>query len=158
MLKAFKVIKANLVDSRLEIVGAGPLQSFLKNKSEELQINESTFFIGKITDVEKFLKRIDIFVLTSTYEGFGLVILEAMIAGTPIISTKVPSVIEILGSEYPYFVDFKDSAKIANFVINIYENCSDFDFTSYYKKRLRLFDPVSVEKDIFRIYQSSVSD
>jgi glycosyltransferase involved in cell wall biosynthesis len=82
LMEALKHTKA-----RLLIVGSGPQEYSLKAESRRRQLEGQIFFIGHATDAEKFriLQMCDVYVSTSQHEGFGLVFLEAMACGLPII-------------------------------------------------------------------------
>jgi glycosyltransferase involved in cell wall biosynthesis len=71
------------------IVGDGPLRKELEQLANELGITEFVIFTGWRNDIEECLKAIDVLVLCSTTESQGLVILEAMSFGKPVIATDV---------------------------------------------------------------------
>lgn len=96
LLEAFAKLKRIKPDSRLLIAGIGPLEKSLKKASEDLGIDGDVVWIGKRSDIPSIMKAIDIFVLSSIYEGFGLVLLEAMAAGTPVIATNISAIPEVL--------------------------------------------------------------
>jgi len=72
---------------RLLIVGDGPQKQLLKQESIKRQLGNRVLFMGHIEESEKFriLRMCDLFVSTSQHEGFGLVFLEAMASGLPVI-------------------------------------------------------------------------
>jgi glycosyltransferase involved in cell wall biosynthesis len=83
----------------LIIAGSGRHEAHLRNRCSKLGIADRVRFLGYVPDddLPSLYASADIFVLPSTYEGFGLVLLEAMSSGTPVIATKVggiPSVVE----------------------------------------------------------------
>ncbi len=75
------------IDFQLLIVGGGKDERRLKKKAEDLGIK--ALFLGERDDVAEILQVIDVFVLPSFYEGFPVVILEAMAAGLPVVATNV---------------------------------------------------------------------
>jgi len=83
------------VDADLSIVGEGPLENELKELVESLGLAERVKFYGRLPDDQLFIlyKECDIFVLPSTLptECFGLVQVEAMLCGKPIINTDLPT-------------------------------------------------------------------
>lgn len=72
---------------RLLIIGDGPLQESLKRECQEKQLFDRVSFMGFVSESEKFklLQLSDVFVSTSQHEGFGLVFVEAMHCGLPIV-------------------------------------------------------------------------
>lgn len=78
------------------IVGEGPLRESLEIESEKLNIGGNVKFVGPRLDIPEILSILDVYVLSSLWEGLPLVLLEAMAAGIPIVTTRVggiPSVI-----------------------------------------------------------------
>lgn len=103
LIKVFKRLKNKIPDLRLIILGKGSLKSelieyayYLKLKVLDFEINKSyknedLVFLGFIDDPYNLIKNSELFVLSSHYEGFPNVILEAMACGTPIVSSNCPS-------------------------------------------------------------------
>lgn len=84
------------LDFRLLIMGDGPLKDRLERVSLELGLADKVKFLGFISDVSRMLSGLDIFVLPTLGEGFGLVLLEAMAHRLPIVSTNTMAVPEIV--------------------------------------------------------------
>jgi glycosyltransferase involved in cell wall biosynthesis len=90
LFKAFTQVAAEF-PSRLVILGDGGERSNLEKLARQLGIERQVTFLGFQTNPFKYLARSDIFVLSSLWEGFALVIVEAMACGIPVISTRCPS-------------------------------------------------------------------
>lgn len=84
------------MDSRLVIAGRGNLEPQLKNRARKLGIEQKIIWIGFREDIPAVMQAFDVFALTSAYEGFGLVLLEAMAAGRPVVATRVSAIPEIV--------------------------------------------------------------
>ncbi len=110
LLTGFQKLCESKPESTLQIVGKGILEKELKKFSEELKIQSNLTWTSQVSNVPEFFQEIDIFCLTSNYEGFGLVLLESMAAGVPIISKANDATLEVLGKNYPYFLQ-DDSPK-----------------------------------------------
>jgi glycosyltransferase involved in cell wall biosynthesis len=80
------------------VVGDGTLTNELKKRCIDLRIEENVVFAGERSDILEILSLIDIFVLPSVREGFGLSLLEAMECGKPIIATNVGGIPEVVKS------------------------------------------------------------
>lgn len=76
-------------EAHLYIVGDGPLRSSLEARAKKLGVHDRTHFIGWRNDVSAYYQHADCFVLTSAFEGYGMVLVEAALAGCPIVSTNV---------------------------------------------------------------------
>ena len=86
LLKAFAIVKEKM-DVRLLILGEGEEEGDLKRLSRELGIDKDVYFHGFQENPYKYMKRSTIYVLSSLYEGFPNVLIEAMTCGVPVIST-----------------------------------------------------------------------
>ena len=90
--------------SLLAIMGSGRLESDLKALALELDISDSVRFIGQVPNGRRYFKAFDVFALTSDHEPFGMVLLEAMAAGVPVICSDCgggPEVVGELGMFFP---------------------------------------------------------
>jgi glycosyltransferase involved in cell wall biosynthesis len=96
LLNALNLLNRNNFDWRLEIVGSGDLEENYKNKARGLGIADKVNFLGGITneDLPKIYRQADCFVLPSVNKGeaFGIVLLEAMATGLPVIASDLPGV------------------------------------------------------------------
>lgn len=73
--------------SLLAIMGTGRLESSLKALAVELGVSERVRFLGQVPQGRRYFKAFDVFALTSDHEPFGMVLLEAMAAGVPLIGS-----------------------------------------------------------------------
>lgn len=89
LLKAFADV-ARTRDVELNILGVGGLQAELEALAVQLGIRDRIHFLGFQNDPLVHMKNADIFVLSSLWEGFGNVIVEAMAMATPVVSTACP--------------------------------------------------------------------
>jgi len=71
--------------SLLAILGSGRLQDSLKALASELEVSEQVRFLGQVPNARRYFKAFDVFALSSDHEPFGMVLLEAMVAGVPVI-------------------------------------------------------------------------
>jgi glycosyltransferase involved in cell wall biosynthesis len=82
--------------SRLVVVGCGPLEAELKVLAVRLGIADEIVWAGFREDIPVVMNAFDAFALTSLYEGFGLVLLEAMAAARPVVATAVSAIPEVV--------------------------------------------------------------
>ncbi len=97
LLKAFVRLTADHPAALLAIAGDGPLRAELEARVEDLGIAGRVRLLGHRRDVPGLLAALDVFALSSAFEPFGLVVLEAMAAGLPILATEVGEMPTILG-------------------------------------------------------------
>lgn len=91
-------------NSLLVIIGKGRLEARLMQLAESLQITDQVRFMGQVPDARNYFKAFDVFALTSNHEPFGMVLLEAMVAGVPVICSDCgggPEVVADAGLLYP---------------------------------------------------------
>jgi len=91
ILEAFTIVKQIYPKLCLTIVGDGAERARLERKAREFSIHDQIDFIGETDDVSHYIKNAQCLVLTSHYEGFPLVIVEAMAMGVPVVAYDCPS-------------------------------------------------------------------
>ena len=72
------------------------MQEENKKLAQQIKVENRVHFLGFRNDVERILKTVDIVVLSSNWEGFGLAAAEGMAAGKPVIASSVPGLAEIV--------------------------------------------------------------
>jgi glycosyltransferase involved in cell wall biosynthesis len=123
LLRAFRRVRQE-VDAALVLVGAGELEGDLRRLAEELGIAPWVRFLGWQPNPFRFMRRADLFVLSSDYEGFGNVLVEAMACGCPVISTDCPyGPVEILGGgRYGILVPVGDEEGLARGMVQVLQD------------------------------------
>ena len=91
LLDALLVLKSKGFEFKHLILGEGPTRKDLTNKIERLGLEENVYLAGSVDQPINLIKEADTFILSSKFEGFGLVIVEALAAGTTIVSTDCES-------------------------------------------------------------------
>ena len=137
LLKAFKIINTK-INSKLLIMGYGPNESIIKEYVKKNKLNKIVKIIKYQDNPYKFLKRADLFVLTSLYEGLPNVLLEAMVLKKFVISSNCPTgPKEILNNEkYGLLFKMKNHIELAKKIYlykknrSIYNKKIDLGFKS----------------------------
>ena len=116
------------VPSKLLFVGDGPERPAAESLARELGICDHIRFVGKQEQMEEIMAIADLFLLTSEYESFGLVALEAMAAGVPVISTNAGGLPEInIHGETGYLSNIGDVADMSRHAIDLLSNQAQLD-------------------------------
>ena len=153
LLSAFSNVLESLPDTELYIVGEGYLQKQLMELCKSLGVSSKVRWLGKTEYISEFLSKIDLFILPSKYEGFGLVLLEAMVAKKPIIAANNSAIPEVLGERYEGLFSTGDAKALAQH-INTAINDKNFSerLVNSYSSQLNLFDPSDLNKYVRNIY------
>jgi len=105
------------------IAGDGPQRDPLYSLASELGVSDSLHLLGYRDDVPRLMSAADVFVHPSTTEAFGIVLVEAMMQGTPIVGSRAGAVPEIVVNEDTgYLVEPADSKAISDAVYRLLED------------------------------------
>ena len=113
LLRAFALVREQVPEARLAILGSGPLEAETRALVSSLGLDGAVTLPGR-TEIRDWLDRADVFVHTSRWEGFGIVLLEAMLASLPVVATRISAVPEIVvDGETGLLVDAADVEGVA---------------------------------------------
>ncbi|MCA9643863.1 MAG: glycosyltransferase, partial [Myxococcales bacterium] len=125
LVRAFRDV-AGQVNSALTILGEGPLRGELERECERLGVRDRVWMPGFTENVDAWYANSDVFVLTSRYEGFGNVLVEALQHGLRVVSTDCPTgPREVLGDSIGRLVPVGDSGRIAKAILEALEAPAD---------------------------------
>jgi glycosyltransferase involved in cell wall biosynthesis len=99
LLRALAVLRRSVPDLRCLIVGDGPERGPLEALARDLGVSESVHFAGYQPCPEQFLRAMDVFALTSRSEGFPVSLLEAWLAGVPVVCSAVGGIPAVVAHE-----------------------------------------------------------
>ncbi len=95
-LRGFEKVAGRDVDAHLVIAGDGPLRESLEAEAHESGLDGRVHFLGWRDDVQAIMAGLDVFLMPSLWEGFGMALLEAMGQSLPIVATRVSAIPEIV--------------------------------------------------------------
>lgn len=124
-VKGMEYLIGAVKDFKLLIIGDGSERKNLENLVKNLHLEDKVKFLGQISNemMPEMLVVADCFVLPSVKEGFGIVILEAMAVGVPVIGTRVGGILDIIeDGKNGILVEPEDSKGISNAVLKIYSH------------------------------------
>jgi len=128
-LRAFAATARSAPGAKLLLVGDGEEADALRALAAELNIQDKVCFLGRIDNhrLPEVLGECDCFVLPSRYETFGVVYLEAMASGLPVIATRCGGPEEFVNDQNGILVPVGDVEALAAAMRQIMEHASDYD-------------------------------
>ena len=103
LIDAFNLFAQQNSEWKLDIVGEGPEEKMYRQKIAEYQLEDRILIHPFTNNIQAYYSQAQIYVLSSRWEGFGLVLVEAMAHGLPIVSSNLPTSMEIMGDFGLYF-------------------------------------------------------
>ena len=160
LLKAIPDFLAGDCRIQFQIAGDGPEFDELKMLQTELKLEDKVQFLGFRNDVPILMKQSDLFVVPSLSEPFGIILLEAMAAGTPIVTTRNNGALHILNGDTVIFVDKASSSSLSSGILEAINNPEAAFERS--KNALELFrnhyTPDAVMPKVLSLYQTVSKD
>lgn len=152
--KAFKGVE----NAELVIAGKGPLQNKLTLLIKQNNLTSKIKLIGFInrTEVINQLDNCEVFVLPSHYETFGVVLIEALSRGIPVISTYCGGPECIVNESNGILVEPKNVNQLADALLKMYENHNKYDKTALRNNCLSLYGKETFYKKIIPIYLKAI--
>lgn len=147
LLRAFTEVHADNANVKLAIVGKGDLKQSIEDIINDLGLKDSVYLLGPRNDVEQLMSACDCFILASKYEGFGLVVAEAMSSQRVVIGTNCGGVKEVIGNE-GFLVEPKDHIALANAMQRAINLNADQRKDMGLKARNRILDKYSLETTV----------
>ena len=156
LLSAMKQVIDSGIDAELFILGEGAEKDNFTELTLELGINKRVHWLGRTPFVNEFLSQLDLFVLPSIYEGFGLVLLEAMQANKPVLATSNSSIPEVLGRDYAGLFETSNVEQLSGLIKKgLLEDAFAKQLVSNYSKRLEIFKPEVMAEKLLDVYEKS---
>jgi glycosyltransferase involved in cell wall biosynthesis len=140
MLEAIKIISIRRSDFFLEIIGDGNFKKEYEKLAKNLRISGNVRFYGRKNkeEIAEFMKQCDFLILPSLYETFGVVLIEAMACGKPVISTLSGGQKEFINDDNGILVLPKNSQALAEaieYMLDNYQNYSSDNISRYIRER-----------------------
>lgn len=156
LLRAFAHIANGSESVQLWIVGDGELRDELKIEVGRLQLSSKVKFLGVQKNVEDWMSAADVFVLSSAWEGFGLVVAEAMACEKVVVATDAGGVREVLG-DCGFLVPVSDSVALSNALKSAIQLPLEEACKLGVRARMRVLENFSMDSAVSRwlkIYES----
>ena len=159
LLKAFSKYFRNS-KSKLLIGGDGSQKEFLINLTKELGIENQVEFLGRLSreEVAKYMSLCDAFVLPSKYETFGVVYIEALASGKPIIGTYNGGAEDIINKDNGLIVKVDDVDALGLAMKDIRENINLYDPNKIRSECIEKFSKKKIINEILKVYNEVLNE
>lgn len=153
LIKAFNVFKGQRI--QLLIIGEGKERPELESLIKSLKLEEQVFLLGlkNRREVSDYLNQSDAFVLASRGETFGVVYIEAMLVGLPVIATKCGGPESFVNENNGLLVNCDDVEELKRALQQMYETYNHFDKKQIAMDCLRKYSPQSVASQLITVYK-----
>ena len=139
----------------LYIGGDGSQRSWLEALTVENGVKDQIIFLGALSrdDVSKWMNKCDCFVLPSRYETFGVVYIEALASGRPVIGALNGGAEDIINNLNGYLIPIDDIDILAEKMIEVYDNIESYDEEEIRIDCLKRFSPKVIVNKIISVYK-----
>lgn len=150
LLKAIAPVRKDFV---LHIGGAGRYLEYYKELARTEGIFERCRFHGFVQSVPDFMSKLHFFVSSSRIEAFGMVIVEAMASGLPVVTTSSGGPADFMDDECGVLVASDDTGQLRNAVERMMDEYKTFDRNTIRMKALTRFSPEAFLERIEKLYR-----
>jgi|26BtaG_2_1085354.scaffolds.fasta_scaffold00741_10 glycosyltransferase involved in cell wall biosynthesis len=159
LLKAFSIILKKYPDFTLVIAGDGPEKEKLQQLSKNLNVSKSICFKGAISreDVRDLMAMSLCYVLPSHVETFGVVVIEALSQGIPVIATRCGGPESIITSTDGILVEVNNEKALADGMIEIIERIDNYNSLDIRNHCIERFSDEKFVKNMLAVYENCIS-
>jgi glycosyltransferase involved in cell wall biosynthesis len=156
VIKAFKTVSDKYANCRLVIGGEGPEKYNLERLVIDLDLQDKIVFLGQLnrTQVREQMQNSHVFILPTRYEAFGVVYIEALSCGIPIVGTRAGGPENIIDETNGLLVDPDDVMQLADAMITIIDNYDKYDFERIRQDAVNKYSIEVVVESIIREFKN----
>lgn len=160
LIKAFAESFTDDPAVKLNIVGDGPLLPLLKDQAIKLGVGEQVIFSGRLSreGVRQAMLDADCFVLPSRYETFGVVLIEALASGLPLIATKCGGPEDIVNCGNGVLVEIDNVELLAEAMRALKRNKHKYDANRLREEAILRFGEAAFVNNVLPIYEAAIND
>ncbi len=142
-------------EAMLYIGGDGSQRAWLEALAQENGVKKQIIFLGALSrdDVAKWMNKCDCFVLPSRYETFGVVYIEALASGRPVIGALNGGAEDIINNLNGYLVPIDDIDKLAEKMLELYKKIDSYNEEEIRSDCLKRFSPEVIVNKIISVYK-----
>lgn len=155
LLKAISLCESNV---HVVFIGYGPLEDVLREMANDMNLTDRVHLLGKKDSSVPYLKGCDIGVLSTYWDGFGLVAVEYMAAGLPVLASNVDGLRSVIGDS-KYLFDVLDYKTLASKIMNLLKSEEEYSkATSYFSERADLFSANKMNEKYLILYRNLIKN
>jgi glycosyltransferase involved in cell wall biosynthesis len=161
LLQAFAKVHEEHPEARLVLIGDGPARQNLEGLAAELGIADRVTFTGSVPfeEIPRYLKAADIFAFASVTETQGLVTIEAMAAGLPVVAVDGPGTRDIVEHSKQGFLVENDPKALAKGLNKLLSDPQRMKrFSNHALKKAKMFDVNQLSKQMIGVYEQAIQD
>ena len=160
LVEVVSILRNKKINVTLDILGEGSNRELIVNKIESAGLQDYVKLHGNVENVEEYLKRSTVYVHSATYEPFGLVLIEAMAAGLPVVALDGGgNKIFIYNEENGYLVKQHDPVIFAEKIMALIETKDTFDKVSESAKKIaENYNITSYATVLLHIYNQAIKN
>lgn len=158
LIKAIPRVRESFADVKLYIAGSGVLSPGLEKYIKKNHLSRNLSFLGTIKDtsLNEWYNKMEIVIVPSVFEGFGLTAIEAMACGTPVIATDVDALRDVVEDGFNgLLVPYNDVQALSDKIICMLKNRSEQSkFSINGREKVKtLYNWNKISQDILKVYE-----
>lgn len=159
LLRAFQKVATKYDKAELWLAGDGPTRSDLEKEVINLGLYNRVRFLGVVTPelVPELFKKVDVMVVSSHYETFGVVIAEALMAGLPAIATRCGGPESIIQKYDGLLVPVRDPGALGDAMCELLENLKFFDSEAIAERAFARFSGKAIASRLTNEYEKLIT-
>jgi glycosyltransferase involved in cell wall biosynthesis len=156
LLQAMAIVRSQAERARLMVAGDGPERDALLRQTSDLDLDSVVSWLGLVdrNRLPELFRSANAFVLSSNFESFGVVLIEAMASGLPVIATKCGGPEEIVTSEVGELVSIGDPAEMANAMLRLMT--TGYSASAIRHSFISSYSRVAVSAKLREVYDSAL--
>ncbi len=154
LLKVIKKLSTMKIDFRLDIIGDGSHHEIVK-LIKQLSLPKNIVFLHKTKNTKEvacFMQKANLYISFSNYETFGVVLIEALACGTPVISTKTGILTELKQQPFVYLIPINDRKMLLKQILKFNKHKPSFDLNNLHQFVASDFSFVSISNQYSCLY------
>lgn len=158
LIRAIPIVKDRLNDIQLFIGGDGVLRSYLENFIKKNNLERNLHLLGAVDDsaLNEWYNKVSVVIIPSVFEGFGLTAIEAMACGTPVITTDVDALRDVVEDGVNgLLVKYNDVETLSEKILYLLKDKTEqLKFSLNGKKKAQaVYNWSNISQDIMRVYE-----